>query len=144
MRPAAPFTVSFEVPRSPTEVFDAINDVRGWWTGAIEGRSQKPGDEFTYQYEDLHRSTQRVTELVPGQRVVWKVTDAQLKFPDPKEWTGTEIEFAISRSGEQTQVRFTHHGLLPSCQCYADCSGAWTELVTDNLKRRITTGRDAR
>lgn len=138
-----PFSVSFEVSRGAAEVFAAINDVRGWWTGKIDGRSEKVGDAFTYRYEDLHRSTQQVTELVPGRRVVWKVTDAELRFENATEWTGTEIEFAITQSGDRTEVRFTHHGLFPACQCYADCSGAWTALVTENLKQRILTGQNA-
>jgi hypothetical protein len=32
-------------------------------------------------------------------------------------------------------------GLVPSFQCYGDCSGAWGCYVGDSLRRLITTGR---
>jgi hypothetical protein len=64
------YTISFTVNQSPEEVFDAINNVRGWWSGEIDGCTDKPGAEFTYRYHDVHRSTQKITEWVPGKKVV--------------------------------------------------------------------------
>src|SRR5215468_7702274 len=61
------YTVSYTVDQSPQKVFNAINNVRGRWSGEISGRTDKLGAEFTYRYQDLHRSTQKITELVPGQ-----------------------------------------------------------------------------
>ena len=136
------FTTSFKVDRPAAEVFAAINDVRNWWTGKISGKSDQVGREFTYRYQDFHKSVQKVTELVPGRKVVWQVTDAELNsFKKTDEWNGTTISFELAESGKGTEVRFTHEGLLPSCQCYADCSEAWTFLVTDSLKSLITTGK---
>lgn len=31
------FRTSFEVEQTPDEVFRAITDVRGWWTGGVTG-----------------------------------------------------------------------------------------------------------
>jgi uncharacterized protein YndB with AHSA1/START domain len=136
------FTASFRVRRSPEAVYAAINDVRSWWTGKITGPTDQLGQEFVYRYEDIHRSTQRVTELVPGKKVAWEVTDARLgSFDNPIEWNGTRIEFALTPSATGTEVRFTHHGLVPACQCYRGCAEAWTYLVTNSLKRRITQGK---
>ncbi len=136
------FSTSFTVGQSPQEVFDAINDVRGWWSGEIDGSTDELGAEFTYRYKGLHRSTQTITELVPGKRVVWHVTDASLEFVEDKtEWNGTDIVFDIARKGDQTEVRFTHVGLVPRFQCYGDCSGAWTFYVTRSLRDLITTGK---
>jgi hypothetical protein len=132
------YTTAFTVDQSPTEVFDAIINVRAWWIGDIEGDSSKPGAQFTYRYEPLHRSTQLVTEFVPGMRLVWRVTDAELSFvKDKTEWTGTSIVFDIARKGSQTEVRFTHMGLEPEVECYNDCSNAWGSYINGSLKNLI-------
>jgi hypothetical protein len=136
------FTTSFGVDQSPEEVFDAINNVRGWWSGEIDGRTDKLGEVFTYRYKDVHRSTQKITEFVPGKRVVWHVTDAQLNFVEDKnEWNGTEVVFDIAKKGDQTEVTFTHVGLVPAFECYGGCSGAWGFYINDSLRNLITQGK---
>ena len=136
------FTTTFTVDRSPQEVFAAINDVRGWWSGEIEGRTDELGAEFTYSYKDMHRSTQKITEWVPGKKVVWHIVESHMSFvDDEKEWTGTDIVFTIAKKGGQTEVAFTHVGLVPAFECYGDCSGAWGYYVGDSLRKLITTGR---
>jgi hypothetical protein len=132
------YTTSFTVEQSPAEVFAAIINIRAWWHGDIEGDTRKPGDTFTYRYAELHRSTQLVTEFVPGHRLVWHVTDAELGFVDDKtEWTGTDIVFDITRKGDRTEVRFTHVGLVPAVECYNDCSNARGSYITGSLKNLI-------
>ncbi len=136
------FTTSFTVDRSPAEVFAAINDVRAWWTGEITGRTDKLGSEFTYRYQDIHRSTQKITELVPGKRVVWHVTDANLSFVDDKtEWKGTDIVFEIIKKDGKTEVRFTHVGLIPSFECYDGCREGWSFYIDKSLREFITMGK---
>jgi uncharacterized protein YndB with AHSA1/START domain len=136
------FISSFTVDRSPEDVFKAINDVRGWWSGEIDGDTDRLGAEFTYRYKDLHTSTQKVTEFVPGKKVVWHVTDAELTFvKDKKEWVGTDIVFEIAREGGKTELRFTHAGLTPAFQCYGGCSNAWGALVGNNLRNLVTSGK---
>lgn len=133
------YRTSFTVEQSPDQVFAAINDVRAWWTGEIEGRTDALGAEFTYRYENLHRTTQRITEWVPGKRVVWHVVDSQLTFvKDQSEWRGTDIVFEIEKKGPRTEVRFTHQGLVPAIECYDACSGAWGHYVNDALYRWIS------
>jgi hypothetical protein len=136
------FTTAFVVDQSPEEVFAAVTNVRGWWSGNIEGSTDKLGDEFTYRYEDVHYSKHRITELVPGRKVTWRVLDAYLKFTeDPREWTGTEVTFEVTREGNQTQLRFAHLGLVPEVECFEACSSAWSFYVNGSLKRLITTGK---
>jgi hypothetical protein len=136
------FTTSILVSQSPEEVFGAVNDVRGWWSGEIKGRTDELGAVFEYRYQDLHRSTHQITELVPGTKVVWHVTESHLGFvDDKKEWNGTDIVFEIGKKGDQTELRFTHVGLVPAFQCYGDCSGAWGYYINDSLRALITTGK---
>jgi hypothetical protein len=135
------FTVSFSVEQTPTEVFEAINNPRAWWSEEIVGRTDKLGAEFKFHYKDLHRTTQKITELVAGKKVVWHVVDGQINFvKDKTEWDGTDIVFEISRRGGKTNLRFTHVGLVPAIECYEGCSGAWGFYVGDSLRSLITTG----
>ena len=137
------FTTSFMVDQSPEEVFKAVNNVRGWWSGEVDGETGRLGAEFIYRYKNMHKSTQRVTEFVPGKRVVWHVTDAELTFvKDKTEWIGTDIVFEISRKDGKTELRFTHVGLVPAFECYGGCSGACGALVDGNLRNLITTGKN--
>ena len=137
------FTTSLTVDQTPNEVFTAINNVRGWWSGEIDGDADRPRADFTYRYKDMHRSTQLVTEFVPGKKVVWHVTDAELTFvKDKTEWIGTDIVFEIAKKGDKTELRFTHAGLVPAFECYGGCSGAWGALVEGNLRKLITSGKN--
>jgi hypothetical protein len=138
----ANFTTTFFVNQSPKEVFDAINNVRGWWQGEIEGSTTQLNDEFTYRVEDIHFSKQKVVEVVPNKKVVWLITDSRLSFTkDKSEWTGTKISFEITAINNKTQLRFTHLGLVPKFECYNDCSNAWSQLIQESLFSLITTGR---
>jgi hypothetical protein len=136
------FTTAFTVDQSPAEVFAAVNEVRGWWSEEIDGRTDELGAEFEFHYKELHCSTQRITEFVPGKRVVWRVLDSRLSFVDDEtEWNGTEIVFEVTKRGDKTELRFTHVGLVPAVECYGDCSGAWGFYVNDSLRSLITTGK---
>jgi uncharacterized protein YndB with AHSA1/START domain len=136
------FSTAFAVPQSPDEVFAAITNVRGWWSGEIEGSTDALGAEFTYRYQEVHRSKQRITEFVPGRRIVWHVVDGYLGFvADKEEWTGTDITFDISPSNDGTEVRFTHVGLVPEGECFESCSSAWGFYLNNSLRDLITTGK---
>jgi uncharacterized protein YndB with AHSA1/START domain len=135
------FTTTILVDQSPEEVFKAVNNVRGWWSEEIEGVTDKLGAEFKFHYKDLHRSTHKITEFVPGKKVVWHVLDAKINFvKDKTEWNGTDVVFEISKKEDKTELRFTHVGLVPSIECYGDCSGAWGFHINDSLRNLITTG----
>jgi len=136
------FTTSFLVDRTPEEVFEAINNVRGWWSQAIEGNTDKLNAEFKYHYQDVHRATFKITEFVPGKKVVWHVLDNYFNFvKDKSEWKGTDVVFEIAKKGDKTEVHFTHIGLVPAYECYGICSDAWGSYITGSLRDLITTGK---
>jgi len=136
------FTTTILVDQTQQEAFDAINDVRGWWAAEIEGRTDVLGAEFTYRYKKIHRTTQKITELVPGKKIAWHVTESLLNFVrDGSEWDGTDIVFEISKKGDKTEICFTHVGLVPTVECYDGCSGAWGYYVNESLRNFIATGK---
>jgi hypothetical protein len=136
------YTAVISVDQTPRDAYDAVNNVRGWWSEDIEGRTDKLGSVWTYRYKDVHYSKQKITELVPGKKVVWLVQDGYLDFvKDKQEWKGTKIIFEISRKQGKTQVRFTHKGLLPRIECYDQCRDAWGFYIRSSLRDLITKGK---
>lgn len=136
------FTTKLFVDQTPEEAFNAINNVRGWWSEEIEGGTEKLNDEFSYHYEDVHRCKMKLTEVVPNQKVVWLVLDNYFQFTQDKtEWIGTKIIFDISKEDNQTQICFTHQGLVPEYECFEICRNAWTNYIQNSLGNLISTGQ---
>jgi hypothetical protein len=136
------YSATFTVDQSPKEAFNAINKARGWWSQEIEGDTDKLDAEFKYHYLDVHRTTFRITEFVPGKKVVWHVLDNYFNFvQDETEWKGTNVVFEIAKKDNRTEVRFTHVGLVPAYGCYDVCSNAWGGYISDSLRSLITTGK---
>ena len=139
---ASDFSTSILVDQSPQEVFNAVNNVRGWWSESVEGNTDQPDEQFLYYYKDVHISKMKIVELVPDKRVVWQVLDNQFNFTkDQTEWNGNRIIFDISKKGDQTELRFTQLGLVPSYECYNVCHDAWTSYIQGSLKDLILTGK---
>jgi hypothetical protein len=136
------FTTTFSVDQTPEEIFKAINNVRGWWSEEIEGGTDTLGAEFKYHYKDVHRCKMKITEFVPGQKVVWVVLDNYFNFTEDKtEWKGTKVIFEVSKIDDKTQLRFTHEGLVPEYECFNVCSNAWGSYINGSLRSLITTGK---
>ena len=136
------FTTSFTVDKSPEEVFAAINNLRGWWSGEIEGHTDKLGAEFTYHHEDVHLCKMKIAEFVPGKKVAWLVLENYFNFTkDKTEWNGTKVVFGISKEGDKAKIHFTHQGLIPEFECFDVCSNAWGSYINGSLRSLIETGK---
>ncbi|UKJ08330.1 SRPBCC domain-containing protein [Solitalea lacus] len=135
------FTTTLLVDNTPLEVFNAINNVRGWWSEEIEGNTDKLNDEFIYHYKDIHYCKMKLIEVEPQKKVVWYVLDNYFNFTNDKsEWRDTKVCFEISEKESQTLLHFTHEGLVPEYECFNICNEAWSNYVHNSLRNLIETG----
>ena len=74
-----------------------------------------------------------VIELVPGERVRWRVVDG------PPEWIGTTIDWRLSRNDGYTIVLFTHEGWAEPVEFLYHCSTKWAVYLL-SLKALVETG----
>ena len=136
------YHTSIAVDATAHGAFKSINSVSKWWTGNLEGRSEKLNDEFTVRFGDVHFSKQKLVEVIPDKKVVWLVTDSKLNFvEDKQEWTNTKILFEIAEQDGKTQINFTHIGLVPQVECYNSCSNAWGQYIKGSLFKLLTEGK---
>ena len=127
---------------TPQSVFESINEVTQWWTENLEGCSKNVGDEFTVRFADLHMTTQKLTEVIPGKKVVWLVMDSNLSFINKRdEWTNTQVVFDIAEKDGKTEVSFTHIGLVPQTECYTSCVKGWDYYIKESLFKLLTEGK---
>jgi hypothetical protein len=135
------FTTAILVKQSPKTVFNAVNNVRGWWSENIEGPTDELNAEFIYSYKDVHVSKMKIIAFVPDRKVEWLVVENHFNFTRNKsEWSGTKIVFEITEIENQTKIQFTHEGLVPEYECYQVCQDAWTSYLQGSLKNLITKG----
>jgi hypothetical protein len=136
------YSVTISAAISAKDAFKRINNVSKWWTENLEGHSQKLNDEFTVRFGDIHYSKQRLIEVIPDKKIVWLVTDSNLSWLRNKhEWTNTKISFDITNKDNNTQIEFTHIGLVPGIECFVDCSNAWSQYINQSLLSLIATGK---
>jgi hypothetical protein len=136
------YATTFTVDQTPEAVFAAINNVRGWWSEETEGRTDKLGEVFDYHFEDVHRCKIQITAFVPARKVVWHVVDNYFNFTEDKtEWKDTDITFEIVQKGDQTELIFTHVGLVPAYECFDLCANAWGTYINGSLRNLIVSGK---
>jgi Activator of Hsp90 ATPase homolog 1-like protein len=127
---------------SADEAIKKINNVPGWWGVSFSGSAGKQNDQFIVKMGGDSFFNFTVTELIPGKRVVWLVTDCNMPwYADKKEWTNTKLIFDLSENNGETTVNFTHDGLIPGIECYKDCESGWTHWIKTSLFSYLTTGK---
>lgn len=138
----ANFNSTITVNQTPEEVFNAVTNVRSWWSEDIVGNSSNVNDVFDYRYEDVHRSKMKLIEVIPNEVIVWHVLENYFNFTeDETEWTDDKIIFEITKVGDKTQLQMTHVGLTPQNECYNACNDGWTYYIQTSLKSLIETGK---
>jgi len=136
------FTTTILVNQTPSEVYKAINNVRGWWSEEIEGPTDELNKEWFYHYKDIHLCKMKVVALEADKKVVWEVVENNFNFvKDQEEWVGNHLIFEIKSEGDKTRLTFTQEGLTHFYECYNVCREAWTNYIQNSLYKLITTGK---
>lgn len=142
MRESKNFTTTILVDQNPDAAFNAIKNLRAWWSEEIEGNTDKLNEEFLYHYQDVHLCKIKLIEIIPDKKLIYQVLDNQFNFvKDKSEWINTKLIFEIAKQGDKTRVQFTHEGLVPEYECYNVCNDAWTSYIQGSLQSLIITGK---
>ena len=124
------------------ETTKRISKVPEWWGITFSGNSEKQNDKFVIKMGGDSFFNFTITELIPGKKVVWLVTDCYMPwYANKKEWTNTKLVFDLSENNGGTAVNFTHDGLTPDVECYKDCEPGWTHWIQTSLFSYLTKGK---
>jgi len=130
-------TITAAIPAG--EAFEKINRVKDWWAINFNGNTHNLRDRFTVHFARTTWGKMEITEMVPNQRIVWKVVDCYLSiFQNPYLWKGNQIIWDISPDEDGTRVTMTHVGLTPEVECYEDCRKGWNFYVGESLFKLLT------
>ncbi|ADY51931.1 hypothetical protein Pedsa_1365 [Pseudopedobacter saltans DSM 12145] len=136
------YTTTIVVDKDAKTVFNAVKNLKAWWSEDIEGDTDVLNETFFYHYKDVHLSKIKLIEIIPDKRLVYHVIDNQFNFTkDKSEWTNTKLVFDLSEDAAKTKVIFTHEGLVPLCECYNICNDAWTNYIKNSLYKLIVIGK---
>ena len=135
------FQTSISVNASAEEAIKKISQVPNWWGVTFTGKAEKQNDTFVIKMSGDSFFNVTVSELAPGKRVVWLVTDCNMPwYTDKKEWANTKMIFDLNENNGSTELTFTHEGLTPDVECYKDCEPGWTHWIKTSLYSYFTTG----
>jgi hypothetical protein len=135
------FSSSISAKIGADEAIKKISTVPEWWGVTVTGNTEQENDQFEVKMTGDSFFNFTVTELIPGKRVVWLVTDCYMPwYSDKKEWTNTRLIFDLEEKNGETKIRFTHEGLTPDVECYKDCEPGWTHWIKTSLFSYLTTG----
>ena len=136
------FTSSISAEISANEAIEKISNVPEWWGITFTGNSKNQNDKFTVKMSGDSFFNFTVTEMIPGKRIVWLVTDCNMPwYSDKTEWKDTRLVFDLKEDKGATEVTFTHEGLTPDVECYKDCEPGWTHWIQTSLFSYLTNGK---
>lgn len=112
--------------------------VAAWWTedtvGASGvGASMKTDFTVAETGQYIGGFELAVEELVPNERVAWRVTGG------PDEWIDTLIGFDLTSADDFTVVNFSHRGWREQVEFMNHCSTKWATYLL-SLKSYLETG----
>ena len=132
---------SIVVNESAMEAYDKISRVNEWWAANFEGSAKNSGDVFKICWGET-TVTFKITEAIPGKKVIWLVTDCNLPWlKDIKEWKDTEVVFEISEENGVTKINMTHVGLTPEVECFENCQAGWNHYIQKSLFKFMEEGQ---
>lgn len=123
------------VTPAPAAVYDALTRVdalAAWWTEDTRGSGDAVGGRLEFRFP-AGGFNMEVVELVPSERVVWRVVDG------PQEWVGTTVEWDLRQEGEHAIVLFAHRGWSEPVEFMHHCSTKWGSFLL-SLKSLVETG----
>jgi len=137
------YSKGFLVSKKPSVVYKAITEqIDKWWT-ELSNKASKVGDNLIVKFEKETTWVMKVSEAIPHQSLVWKVTEANHDLEDiliQNEWKGTTIKWEIEENETGSKVSFMHEGLVSSLECYALCERGWHYFL-ESLKNYLDTGK---
>ena len=138
------YRLSISAPVSAADAYDKIARVSEWWAKDFEGSARNLGDVFTVRFGRAFGDTFvdfKITEAVPGSKVVWHVTNSYLPWlKDKTEWNDTSVAFVMSAGRSETTVTLTHEGLIPEIECFDHCVQGWNHYFGQSFKQFLTDG----
>lgn len=136
------FSCSITANISENEAVKKISNVPEWWGISFTGNAEKQNDKFVVKMGGDSFFNFTVSELIPGKRVVWLVTDCNMPwYTDKKEWANNKLIFDVNENNGVTEINFQHEGLTPEVECYKDCEPGWTHWIKTSLFSYLTTGK---
>ncbi len=133
------YAAGISVNASPEQVFSHICNVPAWWATNFSGDASRLHAAFTVRFQETYVDF-TVEEIIPAEKIVWRVTDCHLYWlDDKKEWLGTAVVWNIRPQAGATAVSMTHQGLTPALPCFNDCKKGWDFYVRESLPELILT-----
>lgn len=124
------------IKTDPAVVYNGLTSPKGlssWWTTDTKALPEV-GTVIDFRFGDEYFVQMQIERLVPDELVNWKCITGD------KEWIGTKIRFALSKSENGTSLRFYHSNWAEATDFFASCNYNWGWYLT-SLKEYCETGK---